>query len=491
MKLAAIKTSLDFTGKDTIVVFLSDDHQKNRTGLYPEGMNTVMGRANLSLIKGKNGEVVFLPLKDAPTLIISGLGKREEITRESLRNSAGAAIDLCKKKRIKKVAVLIPVLERPAESDVVRSIAEGIYLSNYLFTRYKSRSEESQQRLETADLYMENPDLYGALLKEIEIVCENTLLCRDLVNETSDRSNPLAIADEARRLNRMKGVACRVYGKRDLEKMKMGLITAVSRGSSYPPQMVVLRYRGNPRSKKSLAIVGKGITFDSGGLNLKPTGHIEEMRCDMAGAAVCLYTVRAASELRLRKNLYAVFPLCENMLSRNAYRPGDVHISRNGKSVEIGNTDAEGRLILADALSYTESELRPSYIIDIATLTGACLVAFGEIIAAMLSTDDSLVSTVFDAGEETGERLWRMPLYREYQEDIKSDIADIRNVSSNRNAGTIIGATFLKNFVKSTPWAHLDIAGTAWYSKSRGYRPKNATGFGVRLLIEVLKRIPQ
>ncbi len=491
MKLAAIKTSLDFTEKDTIVVFLSDDHQKNRIGLYPEGMNTVIGRANLSLIKGKSGEVVFLPLKDAPTLIISGLGKREEITRESLRNSAGAAIDLCKKKRFKKVAVLIPVLERPEEPDVVRSIAEGIYLSNYLFTRYKSRSEESQQRLETADLYMENPDLYGALLKEIEIVCENTLLCRDLVNETSDRSNPLAIADEARRLNRMKGVACRVYGKRDLEKMKMGLITAVSRGSSYPPQMVVLRYRGNPRSKKSLAIVGKGITFDSGGLNLKPTGHIEEMRCDMAGAAVCLYTVRAASELRLRKNLYAVFPLCENMLSRNAYRPGDVHISRNGKSVEIGNTDAEGRLILADALSYTESELRPSYIIDIATLTGACLVAFGEIIAALLSTDDNLVSTVFDAGEETGERLWRMPLYREYQEDIKSDIADIRNVSSNRNAGTIIGATFLKNFVKSTPWAHLDIAGTAWYSKSRGYRPKNATGFGVRLLIEVLKRIPQ
>jgi len=274
-----------------------------------------------------------------------------------------------------------------------------------------------------------------------------------------------------------------------LRKLKMGLLLAVSRGSKYSPQLVILKYKGDPLNKRSFALVGKGITFDSGGMNLKPSGHISDMRSDMAGAATSIFTLKAAAELKLKKNIIAVIPLCENMIGNNSYKPGDVFTAYNGKTVEIGNTDAEGRLILADALSYTEKNLKPNYIVDIATLTGACLVCFGEIIAGLLSNNDTLAECLYEAGEDTDDRVWRLPLHEEYDEDIKSDIADINNISSGRNAGTIIGAVFLKNFIKDTSWAHLDIAGTSWYSKQRGYKPKHATGYGIRLILNAIMNL--
>ena len=248
-----------------------------------------------------------------------------------------------------------------------------------------------------------------------------------------------------------------------------------------------MKYKGTSAKKDWIALVGKGITFDTGGINLKPSGHIETMRTDMAGAAACIYTMKAIAQMKLPVNVVAVIPLAENMISHTAYKPGDVFTAYNGKTVEIGNTDAEGRLILADALSFTEKTFKPKAMIDIATLTGACIVSFGEIVAAFLTNDEKLSSALIKASEITGERIWRLPLYKEYNEDIKSEIADIINVPAQRTAGTIIGATFLKNFVEKTPWVHIDIAGTAWYSKKRGYNPKNATGFGVRLLYEFVK----
>jgi leucyl aminopeptidase len=277
-----------------------------------------------------------------------------------------------------------------------------------------------------------------------------------------------------------------VYGKKEIEKMKMGLLLAVNRGSKKPPRLVVLKYRGNPRSNKYFALVGKGITFDSGGMNLKPTGHIEDMRTDMAGAASALYALKSAAELKLKKNIYAVLPLTENMLANDSYRPGDVFTAFDGTTVEIGNTDAEGRLILADALAFTVKRLRPDCIVDIATLTGACLVTFGELVAGYVTTDEALGKLLEEAADATGDRIWELPLFKDYEENLKSDIADICNISPEKNAGTIMGGIFLKNFVNKTRWAHVDIAGTARYSKPRGYRPKNATGFGVRLLVEAL-----
>jgi len=489
MKITAREKKFDFKPKDTIAIFLTEEYQKENLAQIPPTLSFIKEKISFRYFKAKPGEVMFAAMSDSPAVIIAGLGKREDITRESLRNAAASVIETCKRKRISSVCVIPPALEKIRPPELVQSMAEGLCLSNYVFSRYKSKSDELQKPVEEAIICTEWTAGIQSLLDETRIICENSLECRNLINETSDQSNPVAIAKEARRLSGLRGVSCTVYGKRDIEKMRMGLLLAVSRGSAYPPQLVVLRYRGNPRSTKSLAIVGKGITFDSGGLNLKPSGHIEDMRTDMSGAAACLYAVRAAAQLRLKKNLYAVIPLCENMVGNTSYRPGDVYTSYSGKSVEIGNTDAEGRLILADAIAFAEHRLKPSRIIDIATLTGACLVCFGEIIAGLLSNNDDLAETLFEAGESTGERLWRLPLYKEYGDDLKSDIADTSNVSSSRNAGTIVGAMFIKNFVRNTPWAHIDIAGTAYISKQRGYRPKHATGYGVRLLIETLKRL--
>lgn len=490
MKLIAQSTLPHLTRKDTIAVFLCEDFPKNGNAI-PEPLSFIKEKANLSFFKGKPGETLFIPFGEHPAVIVSGAGKKDDLTKETLRNSAAAVSEICRKKKISAIHAIVPEYENISPEETARALGEGIYLSNYVFNRYKSKNDDQVNPLERAILSTPAAGKISKMLEEIEIVGENTLLCRDLINEISDVTNPVAVAKEAKKLAKLRGVTCTVYGKKEIEKMKMGLLLAVSRGSIYPPQLVVLKYAGNPSSKKSVAIIGKGITFDSGGINLKPSGHIEDMRSDMSGAAACLYTIKAAAELKLKKNIYAVLPLCENMVGKTAYRPGDVHIAYNGTSVEIGNTDAEGRLILADALAFAEDRLKPSYMIDIATLTGACLVCFGEIIAGLLTESDEIAGALFNAGETTGDRLWRLPMYREYADDIKSDIADINNVSSGRNAGTIMGATFLKNFVKKTPWAHIDIAGTSWYSKQRGYRPKYATGFGVRLFIEAIKNITE
>jgi leucyl aminopeptidase len=489
MKLIAQEKKFDFKKDDSLALFLSEEFKKEKGKQIPDELSAIRERIDLSSFKGKSGETLFFPFADLPNVIIAGIGKMKEVDRESLRNSASTVIGICRKRKIKSVYILPPALAALEPHYVTTSLADGMYLSNYSFNKYKSQKKnENSFQVERALFLTEDKEVSKAF-REIAVVGENTLLCRDLCNELSYVSNPQGIVAIAKKIARGKNISCKVYGKRDIQKMKMGLLIAVSQGSDHPPQLVTLTYKGNPRSKKYIAFVGKGITFDSGGVNLKPTGHIESMRSDMCGAATCIYTIKAAAELKLKKNIYAVLPLCENLLSNKSYRPGDVYRAYNGKSVEIGNTDAEGRLILADALAFTEDKLKPSYIIDIATLTGACLVSFGEIVAALLTKNDTLAETLFHSGEVTGDRVWQLPLYKEYDEDIKSDIADINNISSGRNAGTIIGAVFLQNFVKNTPWAHIDIAGTSWYSKNRGYRPKHATGYGVRLFIEFLKNM--
>ncbi len=490
MKLLAKQKKYDFSKDDTVVLFLTERYRDEIDKQIPKELSFITERIDFTYFNGKKGETIFLPFTDIPNIIIAGIGKAKEIKKESLRNCSSNVTAICKKRKVKTIHVIAPEIHTLTNLDTIYSIAEGLYLSDYSFNKYKSKKNNNNSfKIEKAFFPTEFRRKVTGMLAEIEITGGNTHLCRDLGNEISYISNPLAIAAEAKKISRAKNISCTIYGRKDIERMKMGLLQAVSRGSEYPPQLVVLKYRGNPKSKKYVAIIGKGITFDSGGVNLKPTGHIEDMRSDMCGAATCIYTIKAAAELNLKKNIYAVIPLCENILSSKSYRPGDVYKAYNGMSVEIGNTDAEGRLILADALAFTENKLKPAYIVDIATLTGACLISFGEIVAALLTKEDSLAEMIFNAGEDTGERVWRLPLYKEYDEEIKSDIADVNNIASNRNAGTIIGAVFLKNFVKKTPWAHIDIAGTSWWSKKRGYRPKHATGFGVRLFIELFKKL--
>jgi leucyl aminopeptidase len=277
-----------------------------------------------------------------------------------------------------------------------------------------------------------------------------------------------------------------ILRKKELEKEQLGLLLAVNRGSHRDPALILLEYRGNPTSKELIGIVGKGITYDTGGLNLKPTGSMETMKCDMAGAAAVLGIIRTAASLKMKVNLVGVVATTENAIGPESYKPGDVYRSYSGKMVEITNTDAEGRLVLADALSYLQAKYHPTEMVDLATLTGGVVVALGEEVTGFFANEETLAKALFQAGEKTHERLWRLPLYSEYRELLKSTIADIKN-SGPRKASPIQAGIFLKEFVsEKIPWAHLDIAGTAYLEKPKGYNPTHATGVGVRLLIEWL-----
>lgn len=490
MKLIAKKQMYPASPDTTVAFFLDEEQAADISSWIPGELGFITATLDLSFVRGKSGEVMFLPFRENPNILICGLGKPKDATAEAIRKSAGNCMLSTRKRKIKELHVILPSVQSMSEEDVITSIAEGLYLANYSFSKYKAKKNNSETDVEKVYIYSVS-DRAPGLLAETAVICENSLLCRDLVNETSDNSNPVSIAKAAKNIAKQHGITCTLLGRKEMEKLSMGLLLAVSRGSHYPPQCIILKYTGNPRNKHTLGLVGKGVTFDSGGINLKPSGNIETMRSDMAGAAACLYTVKTAAELKLKVNIVAAIPCVENMLTSSSYRPGDVFRAYNGKTVEIGNTDAEGRLILADALAYTIDRYKPDVIVDVATLTGACVVCFGELVAGMLTTSDDLSENLFQAGEKTGERLWRLPMYKEYDDDIKSEIADICNISSKKQAGSIIGAVFLKNFVKKTPWAHIDIAGTAWYSKRRGYLPKNATGYGVRLLTEFLKRYAQ
>jgi len=467
------------------IVFIDDKIKSDNKALSVLPFYNYIQDVNIDLFKAGSGDLLFVTPKNSSAVVICGLGDPSKLTPESIRNAAASAVKFCMSKKFDSVSIISPEVEGFERGDLFRYCAEGALLANYNFVKYKS-IDEKDKPLSAIDFVGAFKSL-ESILAEVFIIAKNTWLCRDLVNDITDEVNPVKFADLAKSIFAKSNVKCRVLTKKDIEKKGMGLLLAVNRGSMVEPRVVVLEYKGDSTSKDFIGLVGKGITFDSGGMNLKPSGSMETMRSDMAGAAAVLCAMKTIAELKIKKNLYGVIPLTENMLSSNAYRPGDIYRAYNGKTVEIGNTDAEGRLILADALSYMEKELKPKCIVDLATLTGACVVTFGETVAAYLSTDESLAKSIEEAASLTGEKLWRLPFFEDYEDRMKSDVADLSNMSSEKNAGTISGAVFLKNFIEKTPWTHVDIAGTAWYSKARGYRPKNATGYGVRLLVELVK----
>lgn len=480
------RSDLSKLKKDDHVILFIDDKAKSDEALIAKiNGGELVREADLNSFKASSSDVLYFKQKDKAGVILCGLGDVSKINDEGLRNCAAAAVRFCMSKKIDSATVIVPAIDGYEPQAALAAVAEGALLANYIFDKYKS-DKEKEAPLSKIEFYTDVKSA-SSILGEIEIIAKNLWLCRDLVNDITDEVNPVTFAQMAQKIARGSGLTCRIFDKKEIVKRKMGLLLAVNRGSMVEPRVVVLEYKGDPSSKKKFGLVGKGITFDSGGMNLKPTGSMETMRCDMAGAATVLCSMKTIADLRLKKNVVAVIPLTENMLSSNAYRPGDIYRAYNGKTVEIGNTDAEGRLILADALSYMEKELKPDVITDLATLTGACVVTFGETVAAYLSTDDKVASAVESASVKTGEKLWRLPFFDDYEDRMKSDIADLNNMAAEKNAGTISGAVFLKNFVEKTPWAHIDIAGTAWYTKARGYRPKNATGYGLRLVVELVK----
>lgn len=432
--------------------------------------------------KGKEGETFLLyspqKIKEKRILLL-GLGVKEKVSLEICRCAYAAIIKMTHQKKWESINIIVPDLH-----EVFEGVCEGLLLANYAFDKMK---KDTVTLLKKISLIGSDAKAL-TLCERLDVIVNAVNFARDLVNSNADEVTPQRLSVIAKELQKdFSKIKTTVFGKKEIEKHKMGLLLAVSRASMHDPALIVMEYRGNPVSKQKTAIVGKGITYDTGGLNIKPTGGIETMKCDMAGAAAVLGTMRAAAELKLKSNLIGVVAATENAVGPEAYKPGDVYISYSGKSVEITNTDAEGRLVLADALSYTVEHLKPTRIIDLATLTGSCVIALGEEVAGLFSNDDTLAQELLEAGEKTFERLWRMPIYREYRDQLKSSIADIKNAGS-RKGGASVAACFLQEFVNDIPWAHLDIAGTAYLSDIKSYHPTHATGMGIRLLIEYLYR---
>jgi len=413
-------------------------------------------------------------------VVYCGLGEAGAVTPAIVRGAAAAGIRAALGLKRSEVSLLVPG-DLPTTWEPA---LEGAVLGAYRFDRYKKEKSTALTALELV-----GNDISSRNAERVFTICECVCYARDLVNENAHVTSPEFLASQARAIAKSGCMAVEILSEKEIEKKGLGLLGAVGQGSKYPPRLAIVEYRGNPGSKDVTAVVGKGITFDSGGQNLKSTGHIETMRCDMAGSAAVLALMKALAALSPKINVTGVCALAHNAIGSNAYFPGDVYVAHNGATVEIVSTDAEGRLVLADAISYCKETRKPTRIIDLATLTGGILTCLGTSVAGLFSNDDGLAARLFDAGEESGERLWRFPLYAEYVESIKSDIADLRNVSSLKKgyASSITGAAFIGNFAGKTPWAHLDIAGTAFNEDSaRGEVPQFATGFGVRLLLKFL-----
>jgi leucyl aminopeptidase len=455
-------------------------------GLAPE----IKLPVDLHDFKGKEGEVLFLYPSgfQEKRIALLGLGASKNMTVERLRRAYSSLIKECLCRKILTLNLSIPEVDGLEKSLVVLGIAEGMLLTNYVFENLKGDSikEEQTSLIKSVCLAGASAQALKGVHKAASI-CEAVYFARDLINGNADDVTPQALVENARSLaKRHKNIKTTIFDKKRIVKEKMGLLLAVNRGSVLDPAFIILEYKGDPKSKDLTVVVGKGVTYDTGGLSLKPTSGMLDMKCDMSGAATALGTIYAAAKIGLKKNITAVIPTTENSIGSKSYKPGDVYISYSGKTVEIDNTDAEGRLILADALAYVSQNLNPSRIIDFATLTGAIIIALGEETTGMMSNNDELAAKLTKAGEVTFERVWRMPLYEEYKPQLKSDIADLKN-TGGREASSITAALFLQDFVGKFPWAHLDIAGTAHLSKPRRYNPKHGTGVGIRLMIEFLE----
>lgn len=424
----------------------------------------------------------------ARRVIVAGLGQKPSFNLDQLRQAAAAVVRRAAESRASHIA-LPPVAAPPHPVDAItQARVEGAVLGSYRFARYKrdDRGQVDRVTMLAADNTQQRAMEEG--LARGLLFAETTVFARDLVNEPPNRLYPTRLAEIASDVARKVGLRCSILDVDAMQALGMGAILAVGAGSARPPRLIVLEYAPS-NAKRSIAIVGKGVTFDSGGINLKKN-DLEWMKADMAGGAAVIATMKALSVLRPPVHVTGIVAAVENMLGGSSAKPGDIVRAMNGKTIEINNTDAEGRVVLADALSYAVQQ-GPDEIIDLATLTGSAMVALGYLAAAIMSNDQSLVKRLLDAADHAGERLWQLPLYEEFLESMRSPVADLRN-SGTRYGGAQKGAIFLREFVDGRPWAHIDIAPTAFLEKEEGtgpYLPKGATGYGVRTLLTYLSGV--
>lgn len=495
MKITASRTSLGEISEDVLIVPVFEgetprdsdnasalaalDHLTRGAigSLFDEGEMT--GKLDSSVLLQNVGPF------STKRLLLYGAGQAEHIDSVSVRRLAGAAIRALLKHRVIRSAAFLVTRKLETEA-LAQAIVEGALIGHMSADLYRSKDEATAQ-IEALDLISELPEPpdFDRAISAGTAMGEATNYARELGFEPSNVMTPTELADRAQKMANREGLGFQALGEDEMKALGMGALLAVSRGSSEPARLIVLRYEPDGEqtaggSENLIALVGKGITFDSGGISIKPAARMEEMKYDMCGGAAVIGAMQVIARLRPNVRVIGVVPASENLPSGRAVKPGDVVRSFSGKTIEVVNTDAEGRLILADAITYAINN-GATCVVDAATLTGACVVALGETRAAVMGSDQQLIDDLLAAGEQCGERLWPLPLDDDYGDIIKSDIADVKNVG-NRTAGSITAGFFLKHFAGSVPWAHLDIAGTAWTENEKPYLAKGATGFGVRLL---------
>lgn len=476
---------------DAIVVNLLEGVEK------PSGATAAVDKAldgaissliSRNQIKGKFEDVSIVhTLGKLPARIIAvvGLGKGEDFNVDKVRRVTGQFCRALRKLNCHKVATILHGagmggLEIEASA---QAITEGALLGLYSFTKYKKPEYQDIEEMLIVSRKKEEVPVLEAAVDKGRILAEATNLARDMVNEPANHMTPSRMAEIAREIGSRYSLEFRVFEREDMEAMGMGALLGVAKGSNQPPKLITLAYKGDEDSEKAFGFLGKGITFDSGGISIKPSEGMEDMKDDMAGAAAVMTAVGAIAQLKPKINVTGIIPATENLPSGTALKPGDVLTAMNGKTIEVISTDAEGRLILADALSYAE-RLGLSPLIDLATLTGACRVALGMSYSGLFGNDQGWIDKVLKAGQRAGEKMWQMPMPEEYKEQNKSEVADIKN-TGNRYGGAITAALFLAEFVGNVPWVHMDIAGTALSAKESGYMTKGATGVAVRTLVEL------
>jgi leucyl aminopeptidase len=486
----------DATGIETDALIVNLFEGVSQPGGATGAVDLALGGAIAELIaageiKGKLGEntlIHSLGRIASKRIIVAGLGKQSELTLDRIRRATAEACRYARGKGAKRVATIVHgagaggiEVDRAAQA-----IAEGAVLGLYTFRRHMTKEPDNGPVEEL--LIVERDEGRLALLEKGrsigQAIAGAVNFARDMINEPANFMTPADMAETAGRVAADCGLQCTVLEREQMRDMGMGALLGVAQGSSQPPKFIVLEYRGGHASEKAMALVGKGITFDSGGISLKPDDNMGEMKGDMAGGATVMAVLRVLGQLRPGINVTALIPATENLPSGAALKPGDVLRAMNGKTVEIVSTDAEGRLILADALSYA-TKLGLSPVVDVATLTGACRVALGDVTTGAFGNSEDLMKRVLAAAQEAGERLWQMPMYDEYKELYKSEVADIKN-SGGRYGGAITAAQFLGEFVGDSPWVHLDIAGTSFTGKEKGYVVKGATGAMVRTLTNLV-----
>jgi leucyl aminopeptidase len=479
------------TGKEEVVVLPILEGQKRLSGLAKKLDVLCRSAVNRSIIKGhftgKSGSTLLLAnhLPKAPAhVLLLGIGRQKNLSGEVVARAAGAASKLLASSGFKTCHIAFSDESRDALlGEFLHAFLKGFSLAQYRFMLSNKRDRGG--RLRSATLLADGSRTVNAAIRYARLVAEHTEKVRDLVNTPGDRMTPARLASEARALAKAHGLRCRVMGLRDLQRLEMGAVLGVAQGSREEPRFITLHYNKGRAKLPRICLVGKGVTFDSGGISIKPWMDMNEMKGDMAGGAVVIHAVAAAAREKLPVELVGLVPCVENMPSGSAFRPGDVVTTYSGKTIEVLSTDAEGRLILADALTYA-GEFKPDVIVDFATLTGAVIIALGHRIAGAMGNSQEHIDRLVEAGRLAGEPVWQLPLDDLFAESIKGDISDYKNYGG-RDASTITAASLLAEFVGNTPWVHVDIAGTFWSGGKVSYQPKGATGYGVDLTLRFLR----